>query len=180
MRETGEEGQRTIDMISRDVRDAKGSTKTIKIGAGTDEFSKGIITLDCNYTNLTSVTCTSKNNLVPGSANANTLILFSNDNYKIYVSYNNGIYYKSVAGLPDSISYLDMASVIADKYKITQSSHESTFLISGFAPAKLSTVSQQPYIVVQVSSKTANYDNLSSAARAQATIRTLISSRNYN
>lgn len=205
LRQVNEETRRIADQITRDVRLAN-STATVTDSASpavTKKFKNGLALLNCNAS-----TCTFKNSAAPSGAvtygnpfltsgldsiNANTLVIATKDNYKIYMlaNDNKSIYYSGTIPITSTLTWAIINPLKISGNKISSDAAETAINFGGFCPDDLIAAifaaisNQQPYVQFYITSRTAaiggtSYDDLPPNMRAQAELRSMVTSRSYN
>ena len=186
-RQVSEDARRLADMITRDIRAAKGGV-TIPIYG--KNFSSGMVLLLCD---TAAKVCSLADDSNPNDKSANTLVLFSPDSYQIYVSVgdtagNAKIAYLSKTGDP-AVELKDFkirevifgtSGLLNDSNKQITDSAFSTFVsFNGYAPDSEAVIKQQPYAAFRIISQTSNYDSTELNRRARATVKSAVVPRNF-
>ncbi|MEK7096352.1 MAG: type II secretion system protein [Patescibacteria group bacterium] len=192
LRRTSEDTTKIADIITQDIREAKGNTKGVTVAGSV--FTKGVVTLLCD-----PGSCTLEND---GSANikaANTLITFSENSYSITTGFEGIAYYKkenvALAGVSTAAGVLalwrntvgfNQTSSRTQLNIINQNGDvqdfETTIAFNGFAGSTGFETSkyQQHFIRFLVYSETKDYDQKLPGGRAKAQIKSSVALRNYH
>jgi prepilin-type N-terminal cleavage/methylation domain-containing protein len=193
MRETSEETRRLADMITRDVRSASQPTSYT---LGTDfNFKNGLAFLKWSggwqsiYKDAPSG---------PATNDANVLIVASKDNFIVYgsgqnssgqnvlcygkISYSDLALYAGGAGKNAFISNVGGCYYSASSHpEFVISNTDVTVNFGGYLPDdNVAANFFQPYVQFIVTARTNNYAKLDNNSRAQAVIRSTVTSRSYN
>ena len=193
-REVSEDSRRLADQITRDVRNST-EKATIQIGSTTKTFKNGLALLNCHTGSCSFVNDTSLSNDIDYgnffsspfsfSYNANVLVATTKDGYRVYMTVKNsinssGVYYKLFSGT-SKLTSNDIVSMNVPN-QITSANNETVVNFGGFAPNDALALgsSQQPFIQFYITSRTKDFDNLSTSERALTQIKSSVTSRSYN
>lgn len=173
---TSETARKIADMMSEDIRGAKGGD----LATAGLKFSKGIAMFHCSKVGTNLSSCGIKNNLTASTnlsvSDVNTLVIMNSSSYKVYFWGSNIVFYKIV----NSASSVDLSTINFNDSNIISSGCDTAILATGFGPSNNSTDKQQAFVQYQVESRTIDYDHQPETARAVATIKTTVASRNYD
>ncbi len=183
-----DEIRRISDLITRDVRSA---TSEAKIVQGTDSisFKNGLVELNCIES------CQIKNNIIPSAEvsgdnyqnGANVLLIATADSYKVYFSEGNStkfpaIYFKEIKFSTlknNAISTQEIMNIRTNDYLISSSKLDTKIGFGGYCPNESVGSLLQPYAQYYIRSQSKNYVTSRVQDRAQATLRSSVTSRKY-
>lgn len=181
---TSETSRKIASMITQDVREAKGGS----LKANGVRFPKGVVLLNCVQGTDMLTSCNLKNDTAVSidfaSPVVNTLVLIKDNTYKVYYSgTHNGvrvIFYKAVDNGVTADINLNGISLFDSTNIISPTSTDTIIQLAGFGPSDASTIKQQAFVKFEITSRTADYNNQPATARAEAVIRSMVTSRNYD
>lgn len=192
LRRTSEDTQKIADIITKDVREAKGNSNGVNILGSS--FTKGTVMLLCGYS-----ACNLKNDNPANTENANTLITFSENSYSVITSIDGIAYYKrETAALPNIstadnmitfwrgiVGYNPLGARIKNNI-INQTGeiqdYETSITLNGFAGSSDTDQSkyQQHFVRFLIHSETKDFASKLPGGRAKADIKSTITLRNYH
>ena len=188
-KETAEQTRQFSDMVSNDVRSA-GKNLTVQTASGNCTYPSGIALFNCVGAPTTG--CTAVFNTVPTNSptdsatySGNTLV-FNAKNSGTWVYYSDAsgqqVYYGAESG-SNILSNQVFSTIKTASNKLFDDSKFAAILkFGGFSPSTADTQvnKQQSFVLFNIEVQTSNFSTLPPSQRADTTIRSMVTSRNYN
>lgn len=189
MRTTLQASRTLADQITTDVRSANGAIKITDEDNVSRDYKNGLALLKYDSGALSFIDDYSTRIVDDGKALsdpvnknivANVLVLSSSESVKVYLAASDTykIYYKSFPASA-ALTAVDITGIVEEANVISPSSTE-TFVHFGGYSGDDTDIKMQSYVSFFIYSRTKNYTTVDPRRRAEARIRSSITSRSYN